>query len=306
MSASSGVTKVTSSPGTRRFQFDCLHASELMQYGVISLYQFGDLTCDAGFVLSPHTQVCYEISYVVSGKGWFSTGNARYDLQPGDIYIGLPGEIHAGGADADDPYRYFYLGFQFNTAYSQDHPLLAIKELLDNKQTPHCRDRFDIRSPFINVLQELSSASPFSNMMIQLYLEQILVLTYRNFFSDWQANYLGEGSENSAKRAVYAAIHYIDDRLLKIRDLKEVSDRFGYSQSYLSHLFTKETGESLRTYYAKRKWKKTIELMREGKYSITEIAEIMQYDSIHTFSRAFRKTFGLSPSRYMKERIERD
>lgn len=300
MSPSNG-TKITSVPGTRRFQFDCLHSTELMQYGAISLYQFGDLSCDAGFYLSRHTQVCYEISYIVSGKGWFGTNGARYELEQGDLYIGAPGEMHEGGADADDPFRYFYLGFQFNTSSYPDSPLLSIKELIDGKQTPRCADRLDIRTPFAGVLKELSSASPFSEKMIQSYLEQILVLTYRNFFSDWEAKYPGEGWENSAKRAVFAAIHYIDDRLLKIDDLGEVSDAFGYSLSYLSHLFSKETGDSLRHYYAKRKWEKTVELMKEGNYSITEIAAIMRYDSIHTFSRAFRKAFGLSPSSYMKQ-----
>jgi AraC-like DNA-binding protein/mannose-6-phosphate isomerase-like protein (cupin superfamily) len=297
----SNVTKITSVPGKRRFQFDCVNAQEQIQYGAISLYQFGDLSCDAGFVLSNHTQVCYEISYIVSGKGWFGTNGTRYDLGQGDIYIGEPGEQHEGGTDAIDPFRYFYLGFHFNTASFPDSPLIAIKEMIDNKQTPRCKDRLDIRTPFAGVLKELSSASPFSQTMIQSYLEQILILTYRNFFSDWEAKYPGEGWENSAKRAVFAAIHYIDDRLLKIDDLKEVSDAFGYSLSYLSHLFAKETGESLRHYYAKRKWEKTVELMKEGNYSITEIAAIMRYDSIHTFSRAFRKAFGLSPSSYIKE-----
>ncbi|MEF3303647.1 AraC family transcriptional regulator [Paenibacillus sp. GYB003] len=296
--------RITSIPGKRRFQFDCVPTSpELKEYGAISLYQFGDLTCDAGFALGEHRQACYEISYVVSGKGWFATNGVRWDLQAGDLYIGLPGELHEGGADADDPFRYFYVGYHFNTEAEGAGWLLPIKETIDNKQSPRCKDRLDIRTPFVNVLKELSSASPLSHKMIQLYLEQIVVLTYRNFFSDWEAKYPGEGSEHGAKRAVYAALQYIDDHLLQIGDLKEVSDAFGYSLSYLSHLVAQETGVSLRGTFAKRKWEKTIELMKEGSYSITEIASIMNYDSIHTFSRAFRKAFGVSPSRYIRETI---
>lgn len=299
----SGVTRMSSVPGARRFQFDCLHAAEPMRCGALSLYQFGDLSCESGFVLAKHRQVCYEISYVAAGKGWFGTDGVRHELGTGDLYIGAPGEQHEGGADPDDPFRYFYLGFHFLEPPQPDSPMLAIKTMIDNKKTPRCSDRLDIRTPFAGALKELSSASPFSETMIRTYLEQILVLTCRNYFSDWEAKYLGEGWENSTKRAVFAAIHYIDDRLLKIDDLKEVSDAFGYSLSYLSHLFSKETGVSLRHYYAKRKWEKTVDLMKEGNYSITEIAAIMRYDSIHTFSRAFRKAFGISPSRYMKEQI---
>ncbi|TMV42738.1 AraC family transcriptional regulator [Paenibacillus mesophilus] len=300
----SGETRITSIPGKRRFQFDCLPKSpELKEYGTISLYQFGDLTCDAGFELGEHKQVCYEITYIVSGKGWFATNGVRYEVQAGDLYIGLPGELHRGGADAGDPFRYFYVGYHFNLNESDGSWLLPIKQMIDNKQSPLCKGRLDVRSPFVNVLKELSSVTPFSHKMIQLYLEQILVLTYRNFFSDWQAKYPGEGAKHGTKRAVYAAIQYIDDHLLKIGDLKEVSDALGYSLSYLSHLVTQETGDNLRSICAKRKWEKTVELLKEGSYSITEIAAIIKYNSIHTFSRAFRKTFGMSPSRYIRERI---
>ncbi|MDF2722562.1 MAG: AraC family transcriptional regulator [Paenibacillus sp.] len=306
MMSASSIPRITTVPGARRFQFDCLHATELKAYGAISLYQFGDLTCDVGFQLSNHKQICYEISYIVAGKGWFATNGVRHDLQAGDLYIGVPGELHSGGTVADDPFRYFYLGFHFNENEPAYHPFLLIKEMMDHKESPRCNDRFDIRTPFAGVLKELSSASPFSQPMIQSYLEQILVMTYRNFFSDWDAKYPGEGMENAAKRAVYAAIYYIDNHLLKIEDLKEVSDAFGYSLSYLSHLFTKETGDSLRHYYTKRKWEKAIELMKEGQYSVTEVAGIMRYDSIHTFSRAFRKWFGLSPTHYFKNVIGKD
>ncbi|MDF2724811.1 MAG: AraC family transcriptional regulator, partial [Paenibacillus sp.] len=107
MSASE-VTKVISIPGEKRFQFDSLHAPNQKRFRTISLYQLGDLCCDSEFVLKPHKQPCYEISYIVSGQGWFATNGLRHDLQAGDLYIGKPRDIHQGGANAEDPFRYFY------------------------------------------------------------------------------------------------------------------------------------------------------------------------------------------------------
>lgn len=293
-------SKVTSVPGIRRFHFDCLHYPKLMDYGYLSLLQLGDLNCDSGFVLGPHKQGCYEITYVVSGRGWFETNGTRFNLSAGDIYIGKPGETHQGAADAEDPFRYFYFGFRFKRA-DGENPFQPIRDMMDHAESPVCRDRLDLRAPFVHVLKEMSSETQYSYQMIQTYLEQIIVLTYRNFCSQWEAKYLGEGSDNAGKRLVYSAIHYIDDRLLQIRDLKEISDAFGYSQSYLSRLFSKETGDSLHRYYVKKKWSKVTDILKEGIYSITEIAEMMQYESIHSFSRAFRKEFGVSPSQYVWE-----
>ena len=40
----------------------------------------------------------------------------------------------------------------------------------------------------------------------------------------------------------------------------------------------------------------------EGKLKIGEIAELLQYSSIYTFSRAFREQFGVSPTDLRKKK----
>lgn len=113
-----------------------------------------------------------------------------------------------------------------------------------------------------------------------------------------------ETGEDSSKKAVYQAVRYIDERLLYIQDLKEVSDVTGYSLPHLSRLFVKEIGDNVRGYYTKRKWLKAMELLGEGGGTVTKVAATMRYESIHTFSRAFRKATGLSPLQYIRQHRE--
>lgn len=110
--------------------------------------------------------------------------------------------------------------------------------------------------------------------------------------------------EDSAKKAVYQAMRYIDERLLYVEDLKEVSDMTGYSLPHLSRLFVKELGDNIRGYYTKRKWQKAMELLGEGGVTVTKAAAAMRYESIHAFSRAFRKATGLSPLQYIRHHRE--
>jgi len=100
---------------------------------------------------------------------------------------------------------------------------------------------------------------------------------------------------------VGAIAEYIENHLLEIRELSELSQTFGYSYSYLSHLFVEETGIPLRDYYSHQRRQKVLELMRSNRYTVTEIAEMMNYRSIHTFSRAFKKAFGVSPTQFIKQ-----
>ncbi|MFC4810652.1 AraC family transcriptional regulator [Paenibacillus sp. GCM10023250] len=296
----------------KRFHFDNLYFLNPKQYEFFTLYQIGDLCCDSGYLLREHTQVCYEISYVMSGKGWFSTDGRRSDVEAGDVYINIPGEVHAGGADAKEPFRYFYLGFLFNLrpedGYREnvESPFIHIQKMMDKRETPLAKDRLDMRHTFLGALKEFRNLSHYSQVMTQTYLNQLIVLMYRNFFSDWDSAYHVEPGDGATSGIVYDAISYIDTHMLTMKDLAEVSRELGYSYSYLSHLFTEETGISLRNFYSQKRLQKIIELLKSRTCSITEIASTMQYQSIHSFSRAFKKAVGLSPTEYIRLYVKDD
>lgn len=294
----------------KRFHFDNLYFLDPKPYEFFSLFQIGDLSCDSGYELMEHTQVCYEITYVMSGKGWFSTNGKRYEVEAGDLYINIPGENHAGGADEQDPFRYFYFGFLFHPPRSSDHyekmesPFMHIQKMMEINEMPLKKDRLGIEHPFLSALKEFRNVSQYSQIMTQTYMNQLIVLMYRNFFSEWDSSDYYAQEKGGTKEIVYNAISYIDHHILQLKDMTEVSQALGYSYSYLSHLFTEETGISLRNFYSRKRLEKTIELMRSRKYSITEIASAMQYQSIHSFSRAFRKAVGLSPTEYIQLHCE--
>lgn len=48
---------------------------------------------------------------------------------------------------------------------------------------------------------------------------------------------------------------------------------------------------------------RAVSLLESG-VSVTETAEQLGYQSIHTFSRAFSRYYGVSPSRYLAARRE--
>ncbi|MFK7697616.1 AraC family transcriptional regulator [Paenibacillus sp. HJGM_3] len=293
-------------PSKKRFQFEIKYWLDPKPYDLISLYQIGDLSCNSGYVLREHKQVCYEITYIVSGKGWFATNGNRHEVEAGDIYLNAPGELHSGGTDDKEPFRFLYLGFQFKQTPDGDSPFLHIQKMIDSKETPRKKDRMDVQTPFINALKEFRTMEHYSPMMSQTYLNQIIVLTYRNFFSDWENSYRVPGhTRDRSQEAVYNAISYIDNNLLQMKDLTEVSDALGYSYSHLSHIVREETGITLRDFYAQKRLQKAIELFQSREYTITEIASIMRYQSIHSFSRAFKNAVGLSPTEYIRLHCEK-
>lgn len=284
----------------KKFHFDNSFFNEPRMYDYVSLCQIGDLSCYGGYEIPKHEQFCYEISYIVSGKGMYYTNNVAYPVKEGDIYLNLPGESHYGIADRNDPFRYFYLGFDFCKTEDMDNSFVHINKMFNQKKMPLVQDKLDVKYYFTNIFNELVNIKDNSHIMIKSYLHQIIILVYRNFFEAWENEYAPEKFVDKTKQVIYQVIHYIDHNLHAVEELSQFSEKLGYSYSYISHLFSKETGLTIQEYYNKKRFEKAVELLKDGKHSITEIAASLKYQSIHSFSRAFRRTTGIAPSQYQE------
>lgn len=286
----------------KKFHFDNDFFNDPKLYEDVSLYQIGDLSCNGGYEIPGHEQFCYEISYIVSGKGIYYTNNKPYPVKEGCVYLSLPGDQHGGVADTIDPFRYFYLGFSFcRTPQDEKDSFMHVKKMFDQVKNPATYDKLGIKSHFVNILNEMLNIKDNSSVMIRSYLNQIIILTYRNFFEGWDDVYMPEKmTDNFPNAIVYQVISFIDNNLCEIQDFSHFSEKLGYSYSYISHLFTKETGLSIQQYYNKKRFEKAVEWLKNGNISVTDVASQLKYQSIHSFSKAFRKYAGISPSQYQE------
>ncbi|MGH9837816.1 MAG: helix-turn-helix domain-containing protein [Blastocatellia bacterium] len=72
----------------------------------------------------------------------------------------------------------------------------------------------------------------------------------------------------------------------------------GISAFHFHRAFRALTGETMFAFLQRRRLLRTIELMHEGRFNLTEIALECGFDSGSSLSRAFRKHFHCSPSQY--------
>lgn len=281
------------------FHFDHVFFHNPQQFESISLYQIGDLSCKGGYVVHEHKQICYEISYIVSGKGWYKVGDVSYPVKEGDIVLNVPGEIHACRADDDDPFRYFYVGFNFvNSGDDEPHSMAHIRKMFDQTTQPVVSNKLGIDAPFVSIFKELVNLKSYSSFMIGTYLQQIIVLAYRSFHDSWEKAYSPLVQDKGLSQPIFDVVNYIDQNMDSITELSRMADELHYSYSYLSHQFPKEVGLTIKEYYNRKRFEKAVELLRSGELNVTQIAARLQYQSIHTFSKAFRKNFGISPTEY--------
>ncbi len=80
-----------------------------------------------------------------------------------------------------------------------------------------------------------------------------------------------------------------------------LSGKCGYEYSYLSHLFSSETGTTIEQYIIAQKIEKVKEWLSYGELSLSEIAWRLDYSSAAHLGNQFKKVTGQTPGQYKKD-----
>ena len=90
----------------------------------------------------------------------------------------------------------------------------------------------------------------------------------------------------------YIESNYMDPSM----GLNKISDEFQISESYFSHLFKEKTGVNFSTYLENIRMNEAVRLIKETDISLNELYISVGYNNANTFRRAFKKTYGVTPS----------
>ena len=107
-----------------------------------------------------------------------------------------------------------------------------------------------------------------------------------------------EGKSKYVMEALrYIAGHYNDPDI----SVSSVARDLGISEGHLSHVFKKETSRTLGSYLTDYRIHMAMELLRDCRNKVYEVAEQVGYRDITYFSSTFKRVVGLSPSEYQKQ-----
>jgi AraC-like DNA-binding protein len=90
----------------------------------------------------------------------------------------------------------------------------------------------------------------------------------------------------------------LQETLAEPPSLDEIARKVGCSPFYLSRTFSKETEMTIPQFIRKIRMERAAELLRSGKYNVTEAAMEVGYSSLSHFSLAFHEVHGCCPGLY--------
>ena len=146
------------------------------------------------------------------------------------------------------------------------------------------------------------SSAPFGSVqLLECYLTEFLLNLKR---SDGEAVSHAVRSEDSRTLAqssiVELMLNYLNERIGENVTLNDLCANFYMGKTRLCALFSEYCGEGPIEYYTDLKMASAKKLLLEG-VSVSRIADTLGYSSIHIFSRAFKRSVGVSPTEYKKK-----
>jgi AraC-like DNA-binding protein len=185
------------------------------------------------------------------------------------------------------------------------HPLVE-RFLAPTQASPALSETFDLtleQQRFITEMRQVpvpqgARALWFNSKVLQLLADFFFVRTGEDeLFCDRQ--------KRLARERVNRTISLLKQRLTDPPSLQEIGRVVGCSPFYLSRTFSREMQLTIPQYIRKLRMELAAELLRSGRFNVTEAALEVGYSSLSHFSQAFCQTIGCCPALYPLQRTSK-
>lgn len=157
----------------------------------------------------------------------------------------------------------------------------------------------DVSKQAVNLLQ----CDPIRQVPHKKLEDCASVADLRQFLHNWlleTSATLREQRKNQMPDVIENAQKYIRSNVLSRLRVEDVAASIHLSESYFTALFKKHTGTTVRDFILQCKIEKSKELLLQQHLSIFEIADALEYSDYRSFSRAFKRFVGVSPTEYQQ------
>ncbi|MDP4291741.1 MAG: AraC family transcriptional regulator [Bacteroidota bacterium] len=227
--------------------------------------------------------------FCVAGKGWFQVNQERKEVSAGEFFILPPNQMHAYGADRDDPWSIYWVhfsGWQSEHFALPDNELLGIVELRENDS------RITL---FEEIIQILGIGLSTENLSyVHFCLGHLLAMFRYNRIYD-------RGIRSTPRDVCETAMVFMQSRVYHKLRLDEIARAVNLSPSHFSALFRRRTNRSPMEYFIYLKIQRACHLLDTTTLRIKEVSSSLGFEDPYYFSRLFCKVMLTSPSDYRKK-----
>jgi len=252
----------------------------------------------------------FELVLIKEGKGTQCINYNFHDYKTGSIFLLPPLKCHS--FQIESPTKFIFLRFtshffsaNVRNMSSQSEWFREAAYILSNyNQLPgdiihHELDRQHIYTLIDLIRKENQNYSASSTVLIKSLMTGILEILLRNIkqSSAYEIANTIENDDRVAKLLGYINENIADSHLLKVENLAKT---FLLSPTYLSEFFRKKVNLSLREYILRVKLKLVEIRLLNSNFTLTEIAEELNFTDVSHLSKTFKRYNGMSIREFKK------
>lgn len=248
-----------------------------------------------------HSHPFHELFYLARGECTAFISHNIYKFHHGDIVIVPAGTIHKTDYTGKGMHERIVISFKptvtewLNNVVGTD----IVSDVMQAGVISIPEKRRDyIESLLEKLLFENEGQDPLSPGFVSVALAELMLFITR--CNNYEENVIKEIDVNNRimqEVATYIYNHY-SERLI----LEDVAKKFNLSRSYLSKKFKSVTGFGFKEYIINVRIQHACELLLNTNKSITDIAFECGFNDSNYFGDAFRRTKGISPNKYRKNK----
>lgn len=261
----------------------------------------------------------FEIIFVLDGELVVrEKKKEEYVLKKNDFHIMPPNVWHTRYIKDGGACRYYNVHFEFLSKGNDLVPYIDVNKvyinpILEDKKISKVDKALSQRSYcvlsnveipkklHINSSQEIVTC--FETMVANFgRLNAFAEYQLRGMFSYLLGAVLGEMQEKDFKYSIDSVIEKFKSECahstLKI-DVEEFSKQHGYSYVYFRNKFKEKQGVAPSAYAQNERLLMALRYLESGYYNVTEVSTMIGFENVYHFSSAFKKQFGVSPSKFL-------
>lgn len=251
----------------------------------------------------------WEMVYIDKGEMICTADKKRFVLKSGEMTFHKPNEFHNLSGNNNVAPNVSIITFECKSRamkyfegkiFQLNSEEKALLSLLFSEALS-CYKLADEHNPLLQKLEKIDNAPMGSSQMTKNLLEIFLIMLSRNtdtVTKKARQSYIIDGID--VPYNVKEIIDFLKDNLYEKITIKDISKAIGKSESTIKQLFAHYRKSGLIKYYNQLKINEAKKLLREGKYNITQISDMLCYDNPQYFSKSFKLFTKMTPSEYKK------
>ncbi|GAA3412380.1 AraC family transcriptional regulator [Paenibacillus hodogayensis] len=247
---------------------------------------FNKVKCEPGWDWKPaHGLPDYDLWYALEGSGEMRLNGHTYPIRRGSCFIVHPGDRPHAVQNDDDRLTVIFIHFWANVPLDTTPPVWPRHTFF--------RDVYPIERLLHEMLYVLGSRDSLREEEFDCWMKLSILHIHRHHHDKGQAALSARHQET-----IRAAIDYIRRESGRRVRTDELAGRAGMSQAHLNIVFKQFAGMPLKKYITLTRLERARYLLSDTTMNVSEVADAIGYSDVYTFSKIFKRYFGMTPSYY--------